>query len=154
MKATIDNRQWWSRYDLLMMLLWSCRIIFIPLWLFHGIVARGRFSMPAPSLPHGRHVRFTYWLLYETWPSHCMRYHCSFCIQLAWFVPFCLQWAPCHSIVAAPLLIAFELLLCIYLESIRGRVRIHWVNTTCPVATILRFLELFNLRCMLSFSAL
>nr|ACS88372.1 putative protein [Coix lacryma-jobi] len=64
---------------------YSWWIIFIPLWLFHGIVARGRFSMPAPSLPHGRH------------------------------------WAPCHSIVAAPLLIAFELLLCIYLESIRGR---------------------------------
>ncbi|WVZ60232.1 hypothetical protein U9M48_010283 [Paspalum notatum var. saurae] len=64
---------------------YSWWIIFIPLWLFHGIVARGRFSMPAPSLPHGRH------------------------------------WAPCHSIVAAPLLIAFELLLCIYLESIRVR---------------------------------
>ncbi|KAM3310705.1 hypothetical protein ACQJBY_031400 [Aegilops geniculata] len=58
-------------------------IIFIPLWLFHGVAARGRFSMPAPSLPHGRH------------------------------------WAPCHSVVAAPLLIAFELLLCIYLESLR-----------------------------------
>ncbi|AQK63576.1 Transmembrane Fragile-X-F-associated protein [Zea mays] len=64
---------------------YSWWIIFSPLWLFHGIVARGRFSMPAPSLPHGRH------------------------------------WAPCHSIVAAPLLIAFELLLCIYLESIRVR---------------------------------
>lgn len=64
---------------------YSWWIIFIPLWLFHGIVARGRFSMPAPSLPHGRH------------------------------------WAPCHSIVAAPLLIAFELLLCIYLESMRVR---------------------------------
>ncbi|KAI8542976.1 hypothetical protein RHMOL_Rhmol08G0182400 [Rhododendron molle] len=58
------------------------RVIFFPLWLFHGIVARGRFSLPAPSVPHGRH------------------------------------WAPCHAIVAAPFLIAFELLLCIYLESI------------------------------------
>ncbi|KAM3294585.1 hypothetical protein ACQJBY_037466 [Aegilops geniculata] len=58
-------------------------IIFIPLWLFHGVAARGRFSMPAPSLPHGRH------------------------------------WSPCHSVVAAPLLIAFELLLCIHLESLR-----------------------------------
>ncbi|KAG5536241.1 hypothetical protein RHGRI_023879 [Rhododendron griersonianum] len=57
-------------------------VIFFPLWLFHGVVARGRFSLPAPSVPHGRH------------------------------------WAPCHAIVAAPLLIAFELLLCIYLESI------------------------------------
>ncbi|KAL6994901.1 hypothetical protein U1Q18_005037 [Sarracenia purpurea var. burkii] len=56
--------------------------IFFPLWLFHGVVARGRFSLPAPSVPHGR------------------------------------NWAPCHAIVATPLLIAFELLLCIYLESI------------------------------------
>ncbi|KAG8062273.1 hypothetical protein GUJ93_ZPchr0003g16514 [Zizania palustris] len=64
---------------------YSWWIIFIPLWLFHGLIARGRFSMPAPSLPHGRH------------------------------------WAPCHSIVAAPLLIAFELLLCIFLESLRVR---------------------------------
>ncbi|KAF5959552.1 hypothetical protein HYC85_000761 [Camellia sinensis] len=28
------------------------------------------------------------------------------------------MWAPCHTIIATPLLIAFELLLCIYLESI------------------------------------
>ncbi|OAY72974.1 hypothetical protein ACMD2_19779 [Ananas comosus] len=27
------------------------------------------------------------------------------------------QWAPCHAIVATPLLVAFELLLCIYLQS-------------------------------------
>ena len=31
------------------------------------------------------------------------------------------QWAPCHAVVATPLLIAFELLLCIYLESIDGK---------------------------------
>ncbi|XP_042063724.1 uncharacterized protein LOC121807530 isoform X2 [Salvia splendens] len=47
-----------------------------------GVVARGRFSLPAPSMPHGRH------------------------------------WAPFHAIVAAPLLIAFELLLCVHLEKI------------------------------------
>ncbi|XP_022725066.1 uncharacterized protein LOC111281629 isoform X4 [Durio zibethinus] len=58
------------------------RIIFFPLWMFHGVVAGGRFSLPAPSVPHNR------------------------------------QWAPCHAIVAIPLLIAFELLLCIYLESV------------------------------------
>lgn len=63
---------------------YSWWVIFFPLWLFHGVVARGRFSLPAPSVPHGRH------------------------------------WAPCHAIVAAPLLIAFELLLCIYLESINA----------------------------------
>ncbi|KAM0952690.1 putative transcription factor C2H2 family [Dioscorea sansibarensis] len=61
---------------------YSWWIIFVPLWLFHTVVARGRFSLPAPSIPHDRH------------------------------------WAPCHSIVATPLLVSFELLLCIYLESI------------------------------------
>uniref|UniRef100_A0A2P2L969 Protein binding protein n=1 Tax=Rhizophora mucronata TaxID=61149 RepID=A0A2P2L969_RHIMU len=54
--------------------------IFGTLWLFHMVVARGRFSLPAPSAPHNRH------------------------------------WAPSHSILATPLLIAFELLLCIHLE--------------------------------------
>lgn len=33
-----------------------CRIIFFPLWIFHAVVARGRFSLPAPSVPHSRHV--------------------------------------------------------------------------------------------------
>ncbi|XP_057961931.1 uncharacterized protein LOC131153560 [Malania oleifera] len=54
--------------------------IFSPLWLFHAVVARGRFSLPAPSMPHDRH------------------------------------WAPFHAVVATPLLVGFELLLCIYLE--------------------------------------
>ncbi|KAF5730250.1 hypothetical protein HS088_TW20G00623 [Tripterygium wilfordii] len=57
-------------------------VVFFPLWTFHAVVARGRFSLPAPSVPHNRH------------------------------------WAPCHAIVATPLLIAFELLLCIHLESV------------------------------------
>lgn len=61
---------------------YSWWIIFFPLWLFHAVVARGRFSLPAPSVPHDRH------------------------------------WAPCHAVVATPLLVAFELLLCIYLESL------------------------------------
>ncbi|KAL3716658.1 hypothetical protein ACJRO7_008271 [Eucalyptus globulus] len=61
---------------------YSWWIIFFPLWVFHAVVARGRFSLPAPSVPHNRH------------------------------------WAPCHAIVATPLLVAFELLLCIYLESV------------------------------------
>ncbi|MCL7042043.1 hypothetical protein MKW94_029673 [Papaver nudicaule] len=56
--------------------------IFSPLWLFHTIVARGRFSLPAPSVPHDRH------------------------------------WAPCHAVVATPLLVAFEILLCVHLEGI------------------------------------
>ncbi|CAA6664303.1 unnamed protein product [Spirodela intermedia] len=61
---------------------YSWWVIFAPLWLFHIVVARGRFSLPAPALPHGRH------------------------------------WAPCHAVVATPLLVAFELLLCIYLQSV------------------------------------
>ncbi|KAI3440534.1 RING-type domain-containing protein [Psidium guajava] len=61
---------------------YSWWIIFLPLWVFHAVIARGRFSLPAPSVPHNRH------------------------------------WAPCHAIVATPLLVAFELLLCIYLESV------------------------------------
>ncbi|XP_059453710.1 uncharacterized protein LOC132184192 [Corylus avellana] len=59
---------------------YSWWIIFAPLWLFHAVVARGRFSLPAPSPPHDRH------------------------------------WAPCHAIMETPLLVAFELLLCIHLE--------------------------------------
>ncbi|KAG2407861.1 uncharacterized protein HKW66_Vig0026830 [Vigna angularis] len=27
-------------------------VVFLPLWMFHGVVARGRFSLPAPSAPH------------------------------------------------------------------------------------------------------
>jgi hypothetical protein len=57
---------------------WS---VFIPIWVFHGIVARGRFSLPAPAPPHDR------------------------------------QWAPCHTVVAVPLLVSFELLLCCFLAS-------------------------------------
>ncbi|CAN6907094.1 unnamed protein product [Brassica oleracea] len=58
--------------------------VFLPLWAFHAVVARGRFSLPAPVAPRNRH------------------------------------WAPCHAVVATPLLVAFELLLCIYLESSYG----------------------------------
>ncbi|KAK1433649.1 hypothetical protein QVD17_10563 [Tagetes erecta] len=60
---------------------YSWWIIFFPLFLFHAVVARGRFSLPAPSVSHGHHV------------------------------------APSHAIVAVPLLVAFELLLCVFLES-------------------------------------
>ncbi|KAG0497500.1 hypothetical protein HPP92_002191 [Vanilla planifolia] len=63
---------------------YSWWIIFAPLWIFHAVVARGRFSLPAPSIPHDR------------------------------------QWAPCHAVVATPLLVAFELLLCTYLEKLRA----------------------------------
>ncbi|CAI0458959.1 unnamed protein product [Linum tenue] len=59
---------------------YSWWVIFAPLWLFHAVIARGRFSLPAPSMPHDRH------------------------------------WAPTHAILATPLLLAFELLLCIHLE--------------------------------------
>ncbi|KMZ68530.1 Baculoviral IAP repeat-containing protein [Zostera marina] len=61
-------------------------LIFIPLWLFHAFTARGRFSIPAPSVPMDRH------------------------------------WAPLHALLAMPLLLSFELLLCIFLQtlSVRG----------------------------------
>uniref|UniRef100_A0ACD5YFD1 Uncharacterized protein n=1 Tax=Avena sativa TaxID=4498 RepID=A0ACD5YFD1_AVESA len=55
-------------------------VLFIPLWLFHAVVARYRFTLPAPALLQSY------------------------------------QRVPCHSVVATPLLVAFELLLCIYLE--------------------------------------
>eukprot|EP00249_Psilotum_nudum_P013486 c24358_g1_i1 orf=347-1795(-) len=67
LSSNIDVSWWW---------------IFVPLWIFHGLISRGRFSLPAPSAPHGR------------------------------------NWAPCHAVVAVPLLIAFELLLCTYLDNI------------------------------------
>ncbi|KAJ7561441.1 hypothetical protein O6H91_03G028700 [Diphasiastrum complanatum] len=57
--------------------------VFMPLWMFHAIVSRGRFSLPAPLSPHGR------------------------------------NWAPCHTVVAVPLLVAFELLLCTYLDGVQ-----------------------------------
>ncbi|KAI3762752.1 hypothetical protein L1987_53193 [Smallanthus sonchifolius] len=31
-------------------------IVFFPLFVFHLIVARVRFSLPAPSAPHNRHI--------------------------------------------------------------------------------------------------
>lgn len=37
------------------------------------------------------------------------------------------QWSPCHSVVAVPLLIAFELLLCCYLDTQEGN--LPWWHT-------------------------
>lgn len=41
------------------------RLIFIPLWLFHAFTARGRFSIPAPSVPKDRHVRISSSILFR-----------------------------------------------------------------------------------------
>lgn len=41
-------------------------------------------------------------------------------INLPYWIALLWQWAPCHAVIATPLLIAFELLLCIYLESLYG----------------------------------
>ncbi|KAJ0750825.1 putative transmembrane Fragile-X-F-associated protein [Helianthus annuus] len=98
---------WWLYYTshplwtLLIALLFVgfTEVIFFPLFLFHAVVARGRFSLPAPSVPHGR------------------------------------EWAPCHSVVATPLLIAFELLLCIFLEN-------SYVSKPPPVSLQIVFLPL------------
>ncbi|KAK3130030.1 hypothetical protein QOZ80_6BG0488020 [Eleusine coracana subsp. coracana] len=65
----IFTRSWW--------------VLFIPLWSFHAVASRCRFSLPAPASLQSCHV-------------------------------------PCHSIVATPLLVAFELLLCVYLEELEG----------------------------------
>ncbi|OIW21978.1 hypothetical protein TanjilG_19204 [Lupinus angustifolius] len=69
------------KLDHLLPYTWTWWVVFSPLWLFHAVIARGRFSLPAPSMPHGR------------------------------------QWAPSHSVIATPLLVAFELLLCMHLGS-------------------------------------
>ncbi|PPD72722.1 hypothetical protein GOBAR_DD30375 [Gossypium barbadense] len=67
---------WWTEPACI-----CCRLVFAPLWLFHSVVARGRFSLPAPAIPHDR------------------------------------NWAPFHTVMASPLLVAFELLLCIHLDN-------------------------------------
>ncbi|XP_027329445.1 uncharacterized protein LOC113845928 isoform X8 [Abrus precatorius] len=87
-------------------------IIFLPLWMFHGIVARGRFSLPAPSAPRNR------------------------------------NWAPCHAVVAMPLLIAFELLLCIYLESldVRGSAAVDLKIVFLPLLTFEIIILIDNFR--------
>eukprot|EP00270_Netrium_digitus_P013462 TRINITY_DN4479_c0_g1_i2.p1 TRINITY_DN4479_c0_g1~~TRINITY_DN4479_c0_g1_i2.p1 ORF type:complete len:505 (+),score=130.56 TRINITY_DN4479_c0_g1_i2:183-1697(+) len=62
---------------------WWC--VFVPLWCFHGVVARCKCSIPAPNTINDR------------------------------------QWAPCHSVVAPPLVLAFEILLCCYLAALEGK---------------------------------
>lgn len=52
-----------SKVKVFMALFCFCRFIFTPLWLFHAVIARGRFSLPAPSMPHDRHVRHLLWLI-------------------------------------------------------------------------------------------
>ncbi|KAL2338297.1 hypothetical protein Fmac_012743 [Flemingia macrophylla] len=87
-------------------------VIFSPLWMFHGVVARGRFSLPAPSAPRNR------------------------------------NWAPCHAVVATPLLIAFELLLCIYLESlyVRGFAAVDLKIVFLPLLTFEIIILIDNFR--------
>ena len=98
------------------------RWIFVPLWVFHAIVARGRFSLPAPCAPHDRHVN----------PSSIVFYKhneiCNLFPFYVWKTPKCVfltcsfmpQWAPCHAVVAIPLLLAFEVLVCAYLDIHNG----------------------------------
>lgn len=120
-----------------------CRMVFFPVWIFHAVVARGRFSLPAPSVPHNRHVssysyfrrlsviQRTLFHIYLNQNSEITdkEFYLMLNVQNPWssfltkIFPFW-QWAPCHAIVATPLLIAFELLLCIYLESIYGMCKI------------------------------
>lgn len=118
---------WWSHciFPLhfikgIFLLFLFCRIIFAPLWLFHVVVARGRFSLPAPSLPHDRHV-------WDSVSNFFFGYHFNWgAIYRKVNTSFYGQWAPCHSIMATPLLVAFEMLLCIHLESIYGMEVLSW----------------------------
>ena len=89
-----------------------CRMVFLPLWAFHAVVARGRFSLPAPVAPRNRHVCSFLFLFI------CLPLLASDMFMITFLF---LQWAPCHAVVATPLLVAFELLLCIYLESSYGK---------------------------------
>ena len=91
-------------------------MVFFPLWAFHAVVARGRFSLPAPIAPRNRHVYPSY--LFQQTITQIV-----FCIYISsmFMIPFGVQWAPCHAVVATPLLVSFELLLCIYLESSYGK---------------------------------
>lgn len=123
------------------MLTLVCRIVFFPIWIFHAVVARGRFSLPAPAVPYNRHVRLNvsvprwrkskrlviYLFLNKIFLKLQKKNFFLFLWTLIKFVVkfemrfiFLGQWAPCHAIVATPLLIAFELLLCTYLESVYG----------------------------------
>ncbi|XP_020178066.1 uncharacterized protein [Aegilops tauschii subsp. strangulata] len=90
------SRSWW--------------VFFIPLWLFHAAVVRYRFSLPAPLLLQN----------YQVCPLALLQIHSSIlklkCLAASKLDYSTLQRIPCHSIVATPLLVAFELLLCIYLE--------------------------------------
>ena len=91
-----------------------CRVLFIPLWLFHAAVVRYRFSLPAPSLLQNYQVCLLALLQIH---SFILKLKCPAASKLDYST---LQRIPCHSIVATPLLVAFELLLCIYLEGING----------------------------------
>lgn len=88
-------------------------MLFIPLWLFHAVAARCRFSLPAPSSPESCQVCLlllpgTFFLKLALARSKLIRSLST------------VQQVPCHSIVATPLLVAFELLLCVYLEGLNG----------------------------------
>ncbi|CAN4086743.1 unnamed protein product [Withania somnifera] len=90
---------------------YSWWIIFFPLWVFHAVVARGRFSLPAPSVLHDRH------------------------------------WAPCHTVVATPLRVAFELLLCIHLESIYGDIHSDEFDLPPKIVSFLSFHIVHHIMC-------
>lgn len=55
--------------------LFFVRWVFVPLWVFHGIVSRGRFSMPAPTPPRDRHVRVASFVIFKIF----------FCVGLGFF---------------------------------------------------------------------
>lgn len=56
------------------------------------------------------------WVVEKVWKC----WYCSEDLVFWPFHGFDLQWSPCHTVVAIPLLIAFELLLCTYLDTLEG----------------------------------
>lgn len=56
-----------------------CRIIFFPIWVFHAVVARGRFSLPAPSIPHNRHVVLFCVPVWSVHKNYCLFNFCGWC---------------------------------------------------------------------------
>lgn len=62
------------------------RWVFVPLWVFHGIVSRGRFSMPAPTPPRDRHVRVASFVISKSFFWCRVRVSCLLTdVRLCWF---------------------------------------------------------------------
>ncbi|WZZ54076.1 hypothetical protein YC2023_054183 [Brassica napus] len=83
-------------------------MVLSPIWNFEVVVARGRFSLPTHLAPRNHHVYpFSYFFSSKL---------LLLIIQPYVYDTFGVQWAPCHAVVATPLLVTFEFLLSGYLN--------------------------------------